>query len=347
MCRHLFLAFAAGLALATPTFAQTYPAEAVILQNEVEVRSGPSKNFYPTSKLYRNDKVLVLRESKEAPGWLEVKPPTGSFSWISGKHVKQVDQRYAYVDCDPAKPVPVLPGSSLVNQEPNRESMKLTAGTVLVIVDRPLQVNGDTWLPIQPHPSEVRYIPADSVRPAQTVTATASAPNWTLTPQGYVGNNVLAEAEKAVRENDLNRARQLFQQVANNATDPNQKVYAMNRLASLPQSPFATTSNPKDESRTAFSPGNPPVIPGLAMLRPDAWSAYGRLRDLQMKREDGQPIYALEDERGRILNYVTTNPGKSLNAYIGRTVAVYGPTMWRPDSAVKMQYIVATYVAVP
>jgi hypothetical protein len=256
-----------------------------------------------------------------------------------------VDARYAYVDCDPAKPVPVLPGSTLVNQEPNRESMKLTAGTVLVIVDRPMTVNGESWLPVQPHPSEVRYIPAESVRPAQTVTTTTTTPNWTLTPQGYVGNNVLAEAEKALRENDINRAKQLFQHVANNAVDANQKVYALNRLAAL-QNPYSTTSNPKDEARTAFSPGTP-TIPGLTTLRPDAWSQYGRLRDLQMKREDGQPIYALEDSGGKILTYVTTNPGKSLTMYVGRVVAVYGPTMWRPESAVKLQYVVASHVAVP
>ena len=344
--RHSFmLAAVSGLVLAAPAAAQ-YPAEAVIL-NDVEVRSGPSKNFYPTSKLHRNDKVLVFRESKEAPGWLEIKPPTGSFSWINGKFVKQVDTRYAYVDCDPAKPVAILPGSTLVNQEPNRESMKLTAGTVLVIVDRPLSINGETWLPIQPHPSEVRFIPVESVKPATTVTTTASPPNWTLTPQGYSGNNVLAEAEKALSTNDINRARALFQQVANTATDANQKVYALNRLASLPQSPYSATSNPKPETSTSLSPANPPTIPGLAMLKAEAWSSYGRLRDLQLKREDGQPIYALEDAQGRILLYVTTNPGKSLQAYVGRTVAVYGPTMWRPDSAVKMQYLVASHVAVP
>lgn len=345
MRQQLLLAGIAILALASSALAQTYPAEAIILQNEVEVRSGPSKTFYPTTKLHKNDKVFVIRESKEAPGWLEIKPPTGSFSWINGKHVKQIDARYAYVDCDPAKPVPILPGSSVVNQAPNRESMSLTAGTALVIVDRPLTVNGETWLPVQTHPSEVRYLPAESVRPSQTVTTTNTAPNWTLTPNGYVGNNTLAEAEKALRENDINRARQLFQQVANNATDPNQKVYAMNKLASLPQNPYTTTSNTKpDETRTALSPGN---LQGLVTLKNSEWSVYGRLRDLKLNREDGQPVYALEDNQGKILTYVTTNPGKSLQSYVGRTISVYGPTMYRPESAVRMQYVVASHIAVP
>lgn len=348
MRRPLLLATIMGvLAVSAPAFGQSYPAEAIIYQSEVEVRSGPSKNFFPTSKLYKNEKVVVLRESKEAQGWLEIKPPVGSFSWISGKNVKQVDGRHAVVDCDPARPVSILPGSTLVNQEPNRESMKLAAGTIVVIVDRPLTVNGQTWLPIQPHPQEVRFIPKDSVNPA-TVVATNNAPtNWTRTPDGFAANGVLAEAEQAVKANDVNRARYLFQQIANNATDQNQKVYAMNRLASLPQgqgTPGQVTSNSKPgETRTSLSPA--PL--NLVQLQQARWTTYGRLRDTRMTREDGQPIYSLEDSQGKVLSYITTNPGKSLQSYLGTTIAVYGPTMYRPDSAVRLQYVVASHVAVP
>src|ERR1700720_889755 len=85
--RHLyFLAALGGLVSAMPAFAQTYSA--TILQKEVEVRSGPSTTCFATSKLNQNDKVLVLRESKEAEGWLEIVPPAGSFSWIKAKYVQ-------------------------------------------------------------------------------------------------------------------------------------------------------------------------------------------------------------------------------------------------------------------
>lgn len=59
-----------------------------------------------------------------------------------------------------------------------------------------------------------------------------------------------------------------------------------------------------------------------------------------------QPLYVLEDNQGKTIVYVTTNSGKSLADYNGRTVSVFGPTMYRSD-AVRMQYVVATYVAVP
>ena len=235
-----------------PIVAQTYPAKAPVVLAEVEVRSGPTKNFYPTSKLYRNQEVIVLSESKEAPGWLEIVPPAGSFSWINSKYVKQIDGRLGYVEADAGRPIPILPGSTLVNQQPQRESMKLTAGTCVVIVDRPLQIMSETWLPIQPHPSERRYLPIEAVRAVQPVAPTTSTtPAWNLAPGGFTGSNFIADAEEAIKNNDLNRARYLLQQVANNTTDQNQKQYALNRLATLPQAPLTAPIQTASSSTTA------------------------------------------------------------------------------------------------
>src|SRR5207253_6389516 len=59
--------------------AQTFPAEMTVTVSEVEVRSGPTKEYYPTGKLRYGDRVLVIRESKDQPGWLAIRPPHGSF----------------------------------------------------------------------------------------------------------------------------------------------------------------------------------------------------------------------------------------------------------------------------
>lgn len=294
MRRYRMVAALAGLILAGPALAQqqSYPADAIILLPEVEVRSGPSKNFYATSKLRQGERVTVLRESKEAPGWLEIKPPPQSFSWISAKYVKQTDATHAFVDCDPARPAQILPGSRLVDQPPNRESMKLTAGTIVVIVDKALTVQGETWLPIQPQPSEVRYLPAEAVKSATVVAATQTGPtNWTLGGGG-----------------------------------------ATPAVPTSTQRPGTTT--------TALSPGN------LQQLKESSWSAYGRLYETKLAGESGQPLYALDIGGGQTL-YVSTNPGKSLQTYIGRTVSVYGPTMYRAESAVRLPFVLASHVAVP
>lgn len=341
--RHpIFLAAMVCFVAAMPALGQSFPAEAVILQKEVEIRSGPGKSFDVTSKLNQNDKVLVLREVKDQPGWLEIKPPDRSFSWINGKSIKQVDARHALVDCDPTRPVSTYAGSQVVNVQPTRESMKLTGGTVLIIVDPPLSVNGETWFPVLPHPSEVRYIPVEAVKPTTTIVAqNVTTPSWNRGPNGYSASKDLADAETALSGNDVNRARQLFQQVASTTQDANQKLYALNRLASLsgnPQVPATTTS---------LSPTNSTTPINLQTLKPAEWSTYGRLRDTKVLGDNGQPLYALEDGTGKTPIYISTIPGKSLQMYIGRTIAVFGPTMYRADAAVRMQYVVASHVAVP
>lgn len=346
MRQHLILAAFVGVFAAAPVFAQaTNLGPATILLQEVEVRSGPSKTFFPTSKLYRNDQVQVLRESKEAPGWYEIKPPAGSFSWINSKHVKQIDAKHAVVECDPTRPVSVMPGSRLVNQEPNRESMKLTQGVIVVIVDRPMPVGNDTWLPIEPHPHEVRYIPAESVQTVKAITPVATGnTNWNLMPNGFAANPKLAEAEQARKQGEYDRARRLLLDVQANSLDANQRQLATNLLENMKQSPFQTTSIPRpEETRTAFSPTPANVVQSAKA----DWSAYGRLRETKLQSDYGQPLYSLEDSQGRTTAYVTNVPGKSLRDYVGRMVSVFGPTVHRPDSAVRMHYIVASHIAVP
>src|SRR5262245_34656253 len=86
------------------------PATAVmtITVAEVEVRSGPSNELYPTSKLRFGDKVEVIRGSSEKhPGWLAIKPPTGSFSWIQSTLVGTRTNGTAYVNPNLMTLVPV------------------------------------------------------------------------------------------------------------------------------------------------------------------------------------------------------------------------------------------------
>ena len=182
----------------------------------------------------------------------------------------------------------------------------------------------------------MRYLPKTAIAPATVVTATDNRPpNWTLAPTGmYTSNTVMAQAEEARMRNDINRARELYQIVANSAADESQKTYAKTWLAKLPASVPGTT--------TSLSPGNAPAAPtaapagNLVTLQQAAWSTWGRLRDTKVMSDNGQPLYALEDAQGKTITYVTTIQGKSLQMFIGRMVAVYGPTMYRPDSAVRM-----------
>ena len=77
----------------------------------------------------------------------------------------------------------------------------------------------------------------------------------------------------------------------------------------------------------------PPALDQLQASKPpvkvkDAeWTMYGRLRETDYRTAEGRPIYALHDIKGTAITYIATAPSKSLQSYIGTTIAVYGPTM--------------------
>src|SRR5262245_4278467 len=58
-----------------------YTASVVPLEAEVRCGPGNSPRLYPTNRLKKGDRVEVVRELQD--GWLAIKPPPGSFSWIN------------------------------------------------------------------------------------------------------------------------------------------------------------------------------------------------------------------------------------------------------------------------
>jgi hypothetical protein len=104
------------------------------------------------------------------------------------------------------------------------------------------------------------------------------------------------------------------------------------------------------EPQISPSPVDPTKLPrALAPSKLGAkekaeWSKYGRLHETDLRCENGQPIYALRSD-GKLIAYVTTAPGKTLESLIGRTISVFGATVDLPSEPV--QYILATHVAVP
>ena len=335
--------------------AQTFPAEMTVTANEAEVRSGPTKEYYATSKLRYGDHVLVLRESKDQPGWLAIRPPQGSFSWINARFVKQVkgDQHLGYVETDGNVDVPVRPGSSLTNRPPDVESVKVQPGTLVTILDRPVTADGISWLPIAPPPTEVRFIPNESVRPVQLANNNQSFNG----PQAanVNGNPLIAQAEQAVQAGNLDKAKQLYKQAAEGTEDLNQKIYCYNRLVSLqtPWSPGQSPGHPQQAAQgntsgtvigqtTSFSRTPAPQV----INYPPQWSTYGVLRRAAFEK-DGQPMYVLEGGRGQVLLYVTSPAGTSLRDYVGRTVALYGSITYRSDDAIRTHFMTASHVALP
>jgi uncharacterized protein YraI len=85
--RLLLLLLTFGTLAAPLHAAPATPYEATIEANEVYVRSGSGKQYYPTGKLRRGDTVVVHRH--DPGGWFMIAPPRGSFSWVLGRHVQR------------------------------------------------------------------------------------------------------------------------------------------------------------------------------------------------------------------------------------------------------------------
>jgi hypothetical protein len=237
------------------------PTPAKIMLPEVLVRSGPSPEFYETSKLRKGDAVSVLHE--ENTGWLAIAPPSGSFSWIDTRLVKQIGPNAAVVSAAEAQ---VWAGSRLDNREPTVSRTKATKGTQLTVIGKPERARDGMRLPIAPVPAEVRYIPAEAIRPnaapqqlaaaapeqsrlasaptgfaapgpATAVSAavpTAASPRGSPSPSAPSGtpNPLWLEAEQAERAGNLVRAQELLQELADQVrqTDFELSTRCINRI---------------------------------------------------------------------------------------------------------------------
>src|SRR5207237_7017816 len=115
---------------------------------------------------------------KELPdGWLAIKPPGLSFSWINSRFLQRVNGSATtwMVVTDPESPVPVRYGSALVKEPLTVESVRIARGTQVVSVDEMFTADDGKWLPIEPPPGELRYIRAQAVQRVGSNPATATA----------------------------------------------------------------------------------------------------------------------------------------------------------------------------
>ncbi len=80
------------------------PYETTITVPEVEVRAGPSPQFYATMKLRQGERVQVV-EQRDG-GWLAVEPPPGSFNWINERFIERATPNEQHGDSGQRKPDP-------------------------------------------------------------------------------------------------------------------------------------------------------------------------------------------------------------------------------------------------
>jgi len=76
---------------------KVFPYKAYVTAGDVYVRSGPGQTYYPTDKLKLGQEVEVYRH--DPGGWYAIRPPEGSFTWVSSRFLEPgVDQLAVVTD---------------------------------------------------------------------------------------------------------------------------------------------------------------------------------------------------------------------------------------------------------
>ncbi len=131
--------------------AAEFPYVAYVSSDDVYVRSGPGKNYYPTAKLKRGEQVEVYRH--DPGGWYAIRPPRQSFSWVSARQLDPAEKRLAVVNTDRA----VARVGSVFSEMRDVIQVRLNKGERVELVEAEPVADGK-WYKIAPPAGEFRWI---------------------------------------------------------------------------------------------------------------------------------------------------------------------------------------------
>lgn len=144
--------FAAMLAMcgAAPAWGLEFPYVAYVSSSDVYVRSGPGRNYYPTNKLPKGEKVEIYRH--DPGGWYAIRPPRQSFSWVSARHLDLAEGNLAIVN----SPRAVARVGSEFSDVRDVIQVRLEKGEKVELFDS--KSTSSAWCKIVPPAGEFRWI---------------------------------------------------------------------------------------------------------------------------------------------------------------------------------------------
>lgn len=376
---HVLWGMALLLTATLPLRGQPPPYQATVRAPEAEVRSGPSfdPQMYVTNRLPSGSVVEVVRELED--GWLAIKPPQGSFSWVNLRHLQRNGNSvYWTVDVPTDTRAEVLIGSPFKPGKPTVVGDRLARGTQVIALGEAREEADGAWLPIRPPDREIRYI-----RKEQVARMAAAGPASTA---AYAGNPAISpgaaksplapprgstpppapplpaadldpdvraaqQLEEAGRWDEASRACALLAQKYARS-DPDRANQYLNHAEWLRRGRPAADPVAADRLRpVASAPSGqgvtPPVVaPAPAAPRPGnvqsvQSSGPGRLRRAG-RLIDARRAYYLESAQARVVTYVSEAPGVNLEPYVDRNVELLG--RFEPRGDVRPQFMTVVRV---
>ncbi len=153
------------------------PSFAVVTAETAAIHSAPDSEAYVTSYLKRGSQVEIYLE---VDGWCAIRPPEGSFSWVSAQYVQADMPSASNLKKKNGKNVGTVMAEGLASRigseiSPQGENsgtiqVKLRKGEkvfILGFVDTPENPQSPRWLKIAPPNGEYRWIRRDGLRDAQ------------------------------------------------------------------------------------------------------------------------------------------------------------------------------------
>ncbi len=158
--------------------AEEAPYIAYVTSDDVYVRSGPGRNYYPTDKLPKGERVEVYRH--DPGGWLAIRPPRDSFAWVAKRHLDTEPDSLATVNSDRV----VARVGSRFSDVRDVVQVRLERGEKVELVAPPR--DDSPWCKIAPPAGEFRWIFAKYVDRSLPADVVASQRDAELA-DGYVG----------------------------------------------------------------------------------------------------------------------------------------------------------------
>ena len=339
--------------------AEEKPDVRIVIVPQAEVWCGPSTShgLYPTNLLRQGDRVQVERELES--GWLVIRPPAGSFSWINSRFVQHISPNHAnYVVTYEGHDVPVLIGSSLKADRPTKIGVKLPRGAQVRVINPRGAITDEegTWLPIEPPEGEVRYLRKEAVaKPGSGGQRNRSSKTPVQAPDA---DTLWREAQKADNAGRLADAVRLYRLAgdANLSVNPERADEAYRRAHWIEQA-NSSTNAPGGSYYYPDGPSSPSapregvfMLPinqaGRNVIQPIAGVAPGTVNGQLVTTQPASPLrqdlhytkgrlqfasdrggyrrYHLLDDKGHPLLSVRAGPGVDLSSFEGKNVELVG-----------------------
>jgi len=338
-------------AAAQTTANESYVAE--VIGDDVYVRSGPGTNFYQCSKLYRGDRVQVVKSQQ---GWSCIVPPPGCFSWIAMQ----------YVSINPQNPTAgVLTGDNVgvYTGSDTQEAKYSTSKQVVLSRGQTVKLLGeekDDYYKIAPPQGAYLWVSSQYLQPADKsliktpATNTAAAgkpatvkkpgdPNAPLTGLDLyyaLSEKVKAEHEKKLAEQNYTDLKKKLAELAANKDGGRAARYAdftlkqVERYELACQAAKEVAQQNKELQKTTAKIDEARATQLQQIDRRDKYALVGKLETSSVYAGATQRFRVLDDSGKTICYVMPTGPiaKTDFSKYVGHKVGLVGPIASRPET---------------